>query len=109
MDDKAIKDPPMNLDFITKMTPPSEIEKLPHQRFLLSDEMALQITVKLMLLHINYSGNHHNHDRPKLQKSLKHLLQNFFCFKPFDELAAQCAEKQRLECLQASQIDLIMN
>ena len=48
-------DEPMNMSNITSDVSAATIQKLPHQRFLFRDSVALQITCKIVLLHIFHS------------------------------------------------------
>lgn len=102
-------DEPMNLSAVTNDISAAQIQKLPHQRFLLRDSVALQITCKIILLHIFHSQTHSNADRPKLVKVLRRIVVQFLSLDCFEDLVEQCSEKGRLEPLQPGHIELILN
>lgn len=102
-------DEPMNMSGITADVSAATIQKLPHQRFLLRDSVALQITCKIVLLHIFHSQTHSNADRPKLVKVLRRIVGQFLRLDCFEDLVDQCGDKARLEHLHPGHIELVLN
>ena len=76
---------------------------------LLCDPVAVQITCKIVLLHIFHSQSHSNADRPKLVKVLRRLVGQFLCLDSFEALVDLCGDRSRLEHLQPGHIEQILN
>ena len=62
--------------------------KFPHSRFLLNNEQALEVTLKLFVQYIKLtnSSNMQFGDKKQLIKSLKFITECFLKFKDFDKL-----------------------
>jgi len=72
--DTEINDYPMNMDVDNIM---DYSEKLPHLRLVFKDQEAKNIAIKILCLHIRYSGVHHNNDRPRLTENLRQIIEQF--------------------------------
>ena len=84
-------------------------EKLPQQRLLFNNQEAKSIAIKILLLQIKYSTNHHNSEsRQKILDITGQILKNLMNVDNFQQLSDQCAEGQ-IDSLTPAQIDLIMN
>ena len=90
--DSKIEDFPIDMRYSKEVICQNQ-EKLPHQRLVFNNEEAKCIAIKILLLQIKYSTNHHNSEsRQKLLDIIAQILENFLSVDNFQQLQDQCSE-----------------